>query len=100
MRLCWTQRARDDLFSIGRYIARHDSRAARSWIARLRKRARGAAETPLAGRVVPEMGRKDVREVFLKSYRIVYRVRRNSIEVLTIFEGHRRFLDGVLRVRD
>jgi hypothetical protein len=35
------------------------------------------------------MGREDIREVFLRSYRIVYRVRGRGIEVLTIFEGRR-----------
>jgi mRNA-degrading endonuclease RelE of RelBE toxin-antitoxin system len=29
--------------------------------------------------------------VFLRTYRIVYRIRDDAIEVLTVFEGHRRF---------
>jgi len=33
----------------------------------------------------------DVREIFLKSYRIVYRLRDEGIDVLTVFEGHRLF---------
>ncbi len=41
------------------------------WNEQLRERARQAAENPLAARVVPELGRDDVREVFLRSYRIV-----------------------------
>ncbi|MFW5740274.1 MAG: type II toxin-antitoxin system RelE/ParE family toxin [Myxococcota bacterium] len=48
-----------------------------------------AAEVPLAGRRVPEIGRDDVRETFLRSFRIVYRVDEDSITVLTVFEGHR-----------
>ena len=39
--------------------------------------------------MVPELGRKDLREVLLGSYRIVYQVQRQGIVVLTIFEGHR-----------
>ena len=46
---------------------------------------------PLAGRVVPELQREDVREVLLGTYRIVYRVREDAIDVLTVFEGHRHF---------
>ena len=46
---------------------------------------------PLAGRVVPERARQDVREVFVRTYRIVYRVRESGILVLTIFEGHSTF---------
>jgi hypothetical protein len=41
--------------------------------------------------VVPELQRNDVREVFLRTYRIVYRIRKGTIDVLTVFEGHRLF---------
>jgi addiction module RelE/StbE family toxin len=91
MRLRWTERARRDLLAIGRYIARDNPAAARQWVERLRERARQAAVAPLAGRVVPELQRDDIREVFLRTYRIVYRVREEAIDVLTVFEGHRHF---------
>ncbi len=38
---------------------------------------------------MPEIGRDDVREVFQRTYRIVYRVVDDGIVVLTVFEGHR-----------
>lgn len=94
MRLLWTARARRDLLAIGRYIARDNPTTARSWVERLRERARRAAEAPEAGRIVPEIHRPDVREVFLRTYRIVYRTRDDTIEVLTVFEGHRRLDTG------
>jgi plasmid stabilization system protein ParE len=89
--LRWTHRSIDDLRAIGRYIAEDDPRAARRWIEHLRQRAHQAAATPKAGRRVPEVDRDDIREVLLRSYRIVYRVVRDGIEVLTVFEGHRLF---------
>ncbi|MEW6490860.1 MAG: type II toxin-antitoxin system RelE/ParE family toxin [Thermodesulfobacteriota bacterium] len=89
MKVRWTDRARRDLLDIGEYIARDNRAAARSWVERLRARARKAAETPLAGRVVPELGRDDVREVFVRTCRIVYEVREDAIHVLAVFEGHR-----------
>jgi toxin ParE1/3/4 len=85
----WTERSIADLFAIGDYIALDDPIAARSWVERLRERAARAAELPTAGRVVPEIGRSDVREVFLRTYRVVYRVVDKDIVVLTVFEGHR-----------
>ena len=87
--LRWTDRAVADLLSIGDYIAADDPAAARAWIEKLRQRAAKASKLPRAGRVVPELGRVDVREVFVRSYRIVYRVVDDGIVVLTVFEGHR-----------
>lgn len=76
--------------AIGDYISRDSPQEARAWVEKLRERAPAAA-TPQAGRVVPELGRVDVREVLLRTYRIVYAVRAEGIDVLTVFEGHRLF---------
>lgn len=53
--------------------------------------ARLAASTPRAGRMLPELGHTDYREVLLRTYRIVYRIERDekAILVLMIFEGHK-----------
>lgn len=91
MKLAWSRRARADLIGIFRYIADDDPNAADRWVRRLRERAAQAAKTPGIGRGLPELpARKDVREVLLKSYRIVYVVRSGTMEVLTVFEGHKR----------
>jgi toxin ParE1/3/4 len=89
--LRWSRRAATDLVEIGDFIAADDPVAARRWVERLRARAALAAATPLAGRKVPELDRDDVREVFARSYRIVYRVIARAIVAVTVFEGHRRF---------
>jgi toxin ParE1/3/4 len=44
---------------------------------------------PEAGRVVPELGRKDIREVIRGSYRIVYLVSGEVIHILTVFHASR-----------
>lgn len=89
-RVRWTQRATQDLLDIGDFIAQDKPDAARAWVERLRERAVLAAEAPLAGRKVPEVNRDDVRETYLRSYRILYRAMVGEIVVLTVFEGHRR----------
>ncbi len=87
----WTALSQRDLLAIGAYIAADDPAAAREWVAKLKAKAHAAALVPLAGRAVPELGRTDVREVRLRTYRIVYRVVRGGITVVTVFEGHRLF---------
>jgi len=85
----WTDRALRDLAGIGEYIAQHDPLAASRWVSRLLRAVEDAALLPRAGRPLPEVGRRDVREVLRGNYRIVYRVGDHEIEVLTVFEGHR-----------
>ena len=91
MKLRWTRRARRDLVGIARYIERDKPEAARRWVARLRERARAVAELPESGRRVPETARDDVREVLVRSYRIVYLIDAETVSILTVFEGHRLF---------
>ena len=94
MRLRWTHRAKDDLLSIGRFIARDRPAVARAFVAKLQVRARRAAKFPRSGRVVPELQRDDIREVIEGNYRIVYRITTVSVDVLTVFEGHHLFPEG------
>jgi toxin ParE1/3/4 len=82
--------AEADLEAIALFIARDDPVAAVAWVDRLVERAHAIAKAPRAGRVVPEVGDPAIREVFLKSYRIIYRTEAHRILVLTILEGHRR----------
>ncbi|WP_394754222.1 type II toxin-antitoxin system RelE/ParE family toxin [Crenothrix sp.] len=88
MRLRWSKRSINDLIAIQRHIAQNNPLMARKWISKIRRRAKSAADMPMAGRVVPEFNQKDIREVFLGSYRIVYRVREDDTLILTVFEGH------------
>lgn len=85
----WTDRALSDLEAIADYISRDNLRAAERWVMKLVSAAENSAAAPRAGRRVPEIAREDVREVLLRSYRIVYRVKSKRIEILTVFEGHR-----------
>lgn len=79
-----------DLEEIALHIGRDNPHAAEAWVDKLVDRAENAAHQPRAGRVVPEVGSPDVREVFLRTYRIVYQIELDRILVLTILEGHRR----------
>jgi toxin ParE1/3/4 len=94
--LVWTDRAIADLEQIGEYIALDDPVAAERWVEVLLAVAQRASELPFSGRVVPELGRNDVRELLKRSYRIIYRILEDRVEVLTVFEGHRRLPEGLL----
>ena len=90
-RILWTHRAEADLEAIGDFIAQDNPVAAARWVSRLIAVAEKAAATPSAGRRVRELGIDNIREVLLRTYRIVYRVRGGAVEILAVFEGHRLF---------
>ena len=85
-----TAQAQADLEEIAAYIARDNPIAAEAWVDKLLDKAEQASAQPRAGRVVPEIGDPDIREVFLRTYRIIYRVEPTRILILTVLEGHRR----------
>lgn len=71
------------------YIARDDRAAAKRWVAQVFDRVGQIADFPESGRIVPEVGRRDLRELILGHYRIIYRVRKDSVTVLTVHSGRR-----------
>ena len=89
MNVVWTRRALRDIEAIGWYISSDNADAAARVVGRLLDRAESLARFPRQGRVVPEFDEKSIRELLIGSYRLVYRVRPDSVRILTVFEGHR-----------
>jgi toxin ParE1/3/4 len=46
---------------------------------------------PRSGRVIPEEGREDSREVFVQNYRIVYQLIDDTVTILAIHHGARPY---------
>ena len=96
----WSARALRDLEEIQEHIADDDPRAAERWAIVLWEAANTAAQRPTVGRMLPETGRPDVREVLRGAYRIIYSVRGETIFVLAVLEGHRLLPAEVRRTID
>ena len=79
------------LIEIQDFIAQSNPAAAERLIRRIVERGGGLTKFPEMGRTVPELPGTGVREMIEGRYRIVYRIRAKSIQVLTVFEGHRQF---------
>ena len=67
----WTPQAADDLEAVCLYIARDTPVAATVFAERVLRATSQLANFPDMGRNVPELGRADIREVFVYSYRII-----------------------------
>jgi addiction module RelE/StbE family toxin len=90
MRVHWTNTALDHLLDIYDYIARDSPEYADRTVDRLTQRSDYIKDFPEAGRRVPEYDRKDTREVIEGSYRIIYRIKKEQIDVLAVFHGRQQ----------
>jgi len=89
MRLFWTKESLARLKEIEDYIATDNPQAAIAFIDKIITKAESLLEHPEKGRIVPELAISQIREIIYKNYRVVYLLKKNSIEILTVFEGHK-----------
>jgi addiction module RelE/StbE family toxin len=94
VKLIWSPQALDDLDAICDYIARDSKRYAALFAERAIELAESISAQPLLGAVVPEYQREDLRERLFHSYRVVYRVCGEAVEIVAIVHGARLLPDS------
>jgi toxin ParE1/3/4 len=87
----WTEQAVGDLEAIRRYIERDSPQYGHLVAERLFNATSRLEAFPRSGRIVPELGREEVREIIVGEYRIVYRVESDAVILITIFRSSRLF---------
>ena len=87
VRVSWTIQALDDLDAICEFIARDVPRYAQVFALKIFEAADRIESFPLSGRMVPEIGKKEIREIIFGDYRIVYRVLKDEVEIITVHHG-------------
>lgn len=88
-RVIWTRQSVEDVEAIKAYVARDSEQYAKLLAERLVAAVDRLEAFPSSGRVVPEVGDDSLREVVYGSYRLVYRVRTDSVEIITVYHGAR-----------
>lgn len=71
------------------HIAQDQPADAQRWIAHVLDRAVQVSEHPHSGRQVPEYQRDDIREILEGDYRIIYWIKTEQVDVLTVRHGAR-----------
>jgi toxin ParE1/3/4 len=84
VKLIWSPLALDRLSEIAAYIAHDRPSAAEQWVERMFAAVDRLQEFPLGGRVVPEVGRPEIREVIEGEFRVIYRIEPDQLSVLTV----------------
>jgi toxin ParE1/3/4 len=84
MMILWSPLAIQRVQEISDYIASDSPKAAGKWIETIFEKVNILRSNPEIGRIVPELGKSDLRELLWGNYRIVYRCSKKQIFVLTV----------------
>ncbi|MBX7245157.1 MAG: type II toxin-antitoxin system RelE/ParE family toxin [Candidatus Sumerlaeaceae bacterium] len=87
MRVRWTETAQAHLASIHSYVALDSPAYAIRLVDCLTRRSQQIASYPHSGRRVPEYDMEMIREVIEGSYRIIYLIGADRIDVLAVIHG-------------
>ena len=87
MKIIWSPLAIDRASEIAEYIAQDKPSAAEKWINTVFSKVEQLKSFPEIGRVAPEIKNDQFRELIYGNYRIIYRIEKTQISILTIRHG-------------
>jgi plasmid stabilization system protein ParE len=90
MKVIWSPLALERANEIADYIAEDDAKAARVFSIDIFGAVARLKTFPNSGRVVPEVKRPNIREIIFGNYRVIYRVERKRVSILTVRHGKQR----------
>ena len=84
MKIQWSPLAVERIGEIADYIAQDSPVAEEKWIHSIFSRVEQVKDFSQSGRFVPEINRKDIRELIIANYRIIYRIEKRVVSILTV----------------
>lgn len=93
MIVTWSPHALDRVYEIADYLHKEHGADVFDFLNRIFDSTAQLELFPESGRMVPEVNRKDIRELIWRGYRIVYQVKADEVEVLTIRHGRQQWED-------
>lgn len=90
--IIWTRRSIRDLDSIGKYIAIDSEDTARKFVQSIMKKSESLINYPEKGPPLPEKIPGNYRQIIHKSYRIIYRVDKKGVIIITVYHQKKLLL--------
>ncbi len=95
MKIVWSPLAIERAYDAAAFIAGDKPEAALRWLEGLFEVTDRLERFPESGRVVPEIGLPEFREVvYRKAYRVIYRVEKSRVSILTVRNFAQRLVAG------
>lgn len=95
----WSPEAIEDTESIADFIAKDSIFYAKAVVGKIIKTTKLIAEQPFIGRMVPEYSDENIRERFVYSYRVIYKIQKATIIIVAIIHG-KRLIENVEAIED
>jgi toxin ParE1/3/4 len=89
MKIIWSKTASIRADDISNYIAQDSIKEATKWLKQLFVEVDRLEIFPEFGRLVPNFNDEYLREIIFGNYRIVYELKKNAIEILTIWHSRK-----------
>lgn len=88
----WTEMASHDLDEIAQFIGRDSKFYAAAFVREVRSAARSLRRFAERGRMVPELDDAGIRELFVRSYRLIYKIDGpGNVYIVRLIHGSRAF---------
>ena len=88
-RLRWTNQAVKDVETIYEFVAKDSVPYARPFAKDTLQAVKRLAKFPKSVRIVSELSNENIRGIILGNYRIIYRIKQDVIEILTVYHSTR-----------
>ena len=85
----WAYEATTDLEALAEYIARDSAFYASAFVQEIRDASRSLNEFSERGRIVPELDNPNIRELFVREYRLIYSIEESRVVILGLIHGKR-----------
>jgi toxin ParE1/3/4 len=85
--IVWSPSSVKNLEDIADYISINSPLYAPVFVQKIVSSVERLKDYPLSGRIVPEFQNNDIREIIFHNYRVVYRLNKELIEIVTVVHG-------------
>ena len=89
IKLEWSNEALEDIESIATYIEKDSPVYAKSIVSKFFEKAEIIKDFTQLGRIVPELNDSTIREIFVYSYRLIYKIDSNTVLFVAVIHGKR-----------
>ena len=89
IKLEWSEEALEDIESIATYIEKDSPTYAKSVVSKFFEQAEIIKKFTELGRKVPELGDTNIQEIFVYSYRLIYKIHGSRVLFVAVVHGKR-----------